>query len=355
MRRISQYLLGRLSRGYVVALIAVGALFWLMEMLQRFEELDRAGLRLLDMALDALMTVPGSLVVLAPVVVVMATAGVMGALQNQRELVVMRVSGISRLELTRLALVPALVLGLAALAVSEWVSPLLERPVSQAGMDDLGEAGLMDEAHGLWSRSSGEFLNVREIRVGLDPRDIRIYSFDDQGRLIRHIRAASAQIRAPDRWMLENVVIRRFDGTEPASESLPLWEWQSFLSGDDLELLRQPPSSLSLSELWVYVQGLLERDEEALEFELFLWRRITLPLACLAMALVAVGSVTGNARTRSLSMRISIALGIGIAYQLITEVVSYAGLLMRSDPLLVAVLPPTVLAVLGCMMILRQR
>ncbi len=355
MNRLQNYLLDRLLRGYVIALVAVGALFWLMEVLQRFEDLQLAGIRLLDVAIDALLTVPGSLVILSPVVTVMATAGVMGTLQNQRELVVMRASGVSMLRLTRLALVPALALGVAGLAISQWATPALERPVSQAGMDELGETGLMDEFHGLWSRKSNEFLNVREFELGLVPRGIRIYQFGDEGRLIRHVRAETAEILTPDRWLLKTVTIEHFDGTDPHRETVDEWGWRSFLSGEELDLLRQSPARLSLSELWMYVEGLRGRDEQALEYELFLWRRLVLPLACLAMVVVSMGTTTGGSRTRSLSLRVSLAMGIGISYQLVAEMFSYTGLLMRWDPVTVAAGPPAALALVGLLLMARQR
>jgi lipopolysaccharide export system permease protein len=345
MRILREYLIGRLLAAYLVTAASLGALLWLLEVLEGLEEGLETALDLAYLALGAARILPEGIIDLLPVITILATASAMGTLQVRSELTVMRSAGISLWRLTGVALVPGLLVALLALASLQWLTPLIQESPERMLGASLGESGLWHPSHGLWVRSGDEFLNVQDLRLARIPTGINLYRFDSDGGLSQHIEAESAVIRDDGDWILESVIVRdyRADGAEPLRH-VDQQRWNSFLSARQLELLLSPPASLPLTDLWQYVEGLKAREQESAEFEMVLWRRLALPLACLGMVLAAMATAAAPLKTRAVSVRMVAALTLGLGFELLGELTAYLGLVLRWPVIAVALGPAVILA-----------
>ncbi|AKS42085.1 LPS export ABC transporter permease LptG [Wenzhouxiangella marina] len=356
MKLSTRYLLNTLGGAYLVAATAIGALLWLLHMLENLEQGLSGSADLLLAGLSALRQLPEGLIDLLPVITVLATAAAMGSLQARNELTILRVSGLSIWRLTGLALIPGLVVSLLALSALQWVTPEIRQSPERLLGASLGESGLWHPSHGLWIRSGNEFLNVQELRLGRIPTGINLYQFAEDGQLQRQIRAGDALVRPDGRWLLEDVRIRDFNASPEAYfERLDSLSWDSFLTARQLELLLLPPASLALSDLWQYVGGLKQRGQDVAEFEMVLWKRLALPLTCLVMVLAAMATAAVPLKSRAVSVRLVGALVLGLGFQMLTELATYLGLLLNWPVMVVALAPPFFLAGLAWWLLARAR
>lgn len=357
MNLLSRYLWSNLAQAYLVAGLAIASLLWLLQMLDILEQGVSGAGDLLVAAFSALSQLPEGLIDLLPVITVLATAAALGRLQTRTELTIMRVSGTSIWRLAALAMAPGILVSLIALAALQWVVPeMRQQPESLLGAS-LGESGLWHPAHGLWIRSGSEFLNVETLRLGRIPTGIEIYRFDAEGQLQELIRSDQALVQADGRWLLEGVSVRNYglDQAVPFFRESSTMIWPSFLTGRQLELLLSPPAALPLTDLWQYVAGLKARGQEFAEFEMVLWRRLVLPLTCLVMVLIAVATAAVPLKSRAVSVRLVGALVLGLGFQMLTEMGTYLGLLLSWPVIAVAVVPPTLLALVALALIARAR
>jgi lipopolysaccharide export system permease protein len=353
MTVLDRYLLDRLVRGYLGMGLAVAALVWLTALLEALGGDD--GGSALATLWTASAAVPIRLIDLLPVVTVLATASVLAGLQAQRELVVVRAAGMSLLHVTWLALIPALAAAVLAIAALQFLAPVLDPPGDRVDAGAPGESSLWHPWHGLWVRSETDVMNVRRFDPGQLPGEIAIYEFDDAGRLERQIRAGRA-VPAPERWTLESVQIKTLDASGgPRIERLDRYAWDSFLSVRQLRLFRQSPSSLPLTDLWTYVASLKERGQDASEFELVLWRRITLPLAGIGMVLIAAALAATPGKGRGFSLKLVAAVGVGLGYHLLAGMAGFFALVTDLPPAPVVLVPPLVLVVIASVLLARSR
>ncbi len=356
MRILAGYIIGRLLAAYLVAAIAIGALLWLLEMLQLLEAGIAGSMDLLLAAVQAATAVPEALVDLLPVITVLATAAAMSGLQARNELTVMRSAGVSIWRLTSVALIPGFAIALMALAALQWVTPMVHQGPDRIMGATLGESSLWHPWHGLWVRQGDEFLNVQSLHLGRIPTEINLYVFGEEGRLLRHIQADQAVIEPDARWRLEGVKIRDFDQMdETYFNQRHSLLWDSFLSVRELELLLSPPASLPLLDLWQYVAGLKQRDQEVAEFDMVLWRRLALPLSCLGMVLAAMATAAVPLKSRAVSVRVVAALTLGLGFQMLAELTSFAGLVLSLPVIPVALSPPIVLSLFAWWLLAKAR
>ncbi len=356
MKILAGYMIDRLVRSFLVSAVAVGALLWLMELLQVLEQgLSGVG-GVFVLAFEAFLIVPEGLVDLLPVITVLATAAAMSGFQARNELTVMRASGISIWRLTAIALVPGFGIALLALAALQWVTPLVHQGPERVIGAALGESGLWHPWHGLWMRQGDEFLNVQSLHLGRIPTDINLYQFSPEGELERHVRAEQALVQPDGAWRMENVQIRELSNRDEGYfQYSPELVWESFLGVRQLELLLSPPASLPLSDLWRYVDDLKRRGQEVAEFEMVLWRRLALPLTCLGMVLAAMATSAVPLKSRAVSIRLVGALTLGLGFQLITELVSYSALVMGWPVIPTAIGPPLILAAFAWWLLKKAR
>lgn len=356
MRILGTHIVSRLLYGYLVATVAIGALLWLMELLQLLEEGIAGSMDLLMMIFRAFQSVPDGLIDLLPVITVLATAAVMSGFQARSELTVMRASGMSIWRLTSLALIPGFGIALLGLSALQWATPMVQQGPEKLIGASLGDSGLWHPWHGLWVRQDKEFLNVQSLHLGRIPTGINMYEFADEGGMVRHVRADQALVQPDGMWRLIDVEVREFDqrGEDYFSRHEDM-QWEAFLSARQLELLLSPPASLALTDLWQYVEGLKQRDQEVAEFEMVLWRRLALPLACIGMVLAAMATSAVPLKSRAVSVRLVGALILGLGFQMVAELVSYAGLVMGWPVIPVALGPPLILAMLAWWLLSKAR
>lgn len=356
MSRLTRYVQWTLLSRYAMTAFGLGALLWLLDVLRRLEQGALSPMLLLAQAVSALLVVPEALIDLLPIITVLATAAGMGALQSQHELTVMRAAGVSLWRLTALAMMPALAIAALALVALQWLTPNLQQGPERLIGASLAEQGLWHPEHGLWIQGAGETLNIRQLELGSVPVDITIYQFQAPGELLRLIEAARATIVADGRWNLEQVTVREFEQGRPVRRSEhDALGWQSMLTSSQLALLRQAPASLSLSQLWRYIDGLKQRGQDYAEYEVLIWRRLAIPLACLAMVLAAMATAAVPLKRQRVSVRIALALALGLVFQIFAEMTAYAGLVLDQPGALTALLPPILLLGLSWWLLVKAR
>jgi len=354
MNIIPAYVIRTLAGAYGLAGLGIGALFLVLELLDRLEEGVGSVLALLQILLAVVMTLPQILIDLLPVITVLATAIAMGRLQTLSELTIMRVSGVSIWRLAGVALVPGLFLAGLGIGVMQWGLPHLQQAPEQNVGASLGQSGLWHPTHGLWIRQGNQFLNVADLELGRLPVGIDIFRFTEQGALSEHIHAERGIVSADGQWLLSNAVTTKY-GESFSKEYADQLVWSSFLSERQLGLLLNSPTTLSLTDLWQYVAGLKARAQPHQEFELVLWQRLSLPLSCLAMMLAAMATAAVPLKSRVIGVRIVAALVLGLGFQLVSEVVAYLGLLLGWPIIPTALAPPIALTGLSLWLVAQAR
>jgi len=106
-----------------------------------------------------------------------------------------------------------------------------------------------------------------------------------------------------------------------------------------VSVLELPPDSLSLSELYQYINALRERGQNAEHYTLALWQKLAIPLATGAMILLSLPFVFGPPRGMTVGLRITLGAVVGITFYLANQIIAYMGLLLELPPALPTLAP----------------
>ncbi|SEP56476.1 lipopolysaccharide export system permease protein [Ectothiorhodospira magna] len=347
------YIARQVIGGTLLALLVLTALDVAFTFIGELDDVGRGSYGWIQAITYTALTVPRRLYELFPTAVLLGTLLSLGTLAENSELTAMRAAGISVSRIVSAVLQAGLAMMLMAVLLGEVVAPAAERQAqslrtfSHAEQIHLGGAGL-------WARDGDRFLNVRTIMPGLRLQDLRVYRFDEDGRLVESIQAGQARYR-DGLWTVEHVVRSRIATTGIQVEHNALEQWDRLLAAELFDVIVVEPRQMSAWTLARYIAYLRENNLESAPYELAFWTRFTTPLSSLVMLLLALPFIFGSLRTGGAGQRLFIGILIGVGFHLLNRTLNHMGLVYGMPPFLSAVLPLMVFLLVALWALRRVR
>ncbi len=356
MSIISRYIAINLIQGWLMVFLVLGTVFGLIGLI---DELDRTygNYGVLQVIQFTLMSMPTQLLDLAPVIVLLGTIVALAGLDRHNELTIICSAGISVRALLKAIALPTAVLMIVLWLLLEYVSAPLFQEAQQMKTAARNDNPNRLPGGGVWSKQGNRFIHLGAMHEGKKPGEISLYRFDDEGRLLLALEAASAKVSSDRRWRFQRVKQKQLVADELATSRLKEVEIGNLWSKAELPTLSLTSQSMRLSVLRDYTEYLRSNDQAYQDYEMTFWQRLTLPITVAAMVLLAtpVSASIGSRRNRNFGVNIAIGAMIGIFFYLGTQIVYSVGQLMQASPLLTTLLPALAVIVCSMFMIHRMR
>ncbi|NQX88765.1 MAG: LPS export ABC transporter permease LptG [Halioglobus sp.] len=351
---LQRYLSANLVKGWLLVMLVLGAVFGLVNFIQ---ELDRSDgdYGTLAAARYTIMVLPNQLVSLAPVIALLGSIVALANLDRHNELTVISCSGFPPVKLFRALTLPTLALMASLWLLMEYVAPQMQQNAEQQRLQlRQGESGWIPKG-GVWSTDGQRYIQLLKLSKDSEPGLISLFAFDDEGRLVRALNAATAIVSKDRRWAFQDVrekvlvdgvlVTRQHEELEIAN----LW------SSDELPTLTVRGETMRLSILYRYSQYLASNSQPMEKYLNKFWQNMLMPLTVWAMVILATpisASITAG-RDRSYGINIGIGAAVGILFYLGTQIIFSLGQLLQWNIPFVALLPT--LVILACAGALLRR
>jgi lipopolysaccharide export system permease protein len=344
-----------LARSVLVATLATWAvLLGFTTMVDFYTELRDVGKEsytLSHAVLFILLTTPRRMYDLFPTVAVIGSLLGLGGLAARSELTVMRAVGLSKLQMGAAALIPLLLLTAVMSLNMETIGPAGEQRAEELA-NSKSKQMIMARYSGLWAREANLFLNARgnsaphfDEATGerwVELEDVRLYQFDDKGKLLSLAHARRAEHRR-DAWTLFDVERTYFEPRSVRVEKLPREQWQTTIDDSTLAAQLARPRYLTSSELRSNIEYLRRNRLDAAKFESAYWEHWFYPYNVIVLCLATLPFAFGSLRSGGFGKRLFIGILIGIGALLVQRM--FAGLsdVYRFDVRLAYLFPPLVI------------
>ena len=314
----------------------------------------------MEAIVHTLYTVPRRGHYLFPTAAVIGSLMALGQLAATSELTALRAIGLSRRRLT-VTVVAALTLLTALMVVNgETLGPWGQRRADALKASSRSDDLIVAQYSGVWAREGDVILNAEggEERVDgndrwLELHDVRLYEFEDDGRLQSLARVAVAEHR-PGGWLLRDVTRTTFAEDSVSRETVAEERWESQLDATALSADVDRPRYLSATELRSAIQYRRRNGLDAGEYEEHYWGRWFYPLNVLALCLAAIPFAFGSLRSGGLGKRLFIGIVFALGFWLLqTQFVKMASAFNFDFRLAYAL--PTVVMVAVSVFLVRKR
>lgn len=338
---------------FLLVLLALLPLFTILDLIQQLDDVGKGSYGFMDAVRYELMMLPRRGLDLLPFAALTATTIGLAVLSHFGETIAMRACGVSRRRIALSVVKVGLGLVLLAALAEEFIASPLHRQATQERAVALAGHEVLQSEEGFWMRSGARFVSIGRVLHGHVPQDVDILEEGDDGRLRQFIHAREADISDRERWVLKDVVVKQLGGGAPTSERLPELPWDSYLSLRQVELLQLAPQVMSPVQLYGYARYLRQSGQNADRYDLAFWQKVTLPLVTGAMVLLALPAAFGLPRSADTGKRIFLAVAFGLAFQVVSQLVANAGLVL-SLPAPLVTLGPLLLLFAGAFVLLRR-
>ena len=348
----------RLFYADIVSAVAFAALAFLslsffIDFIDQLGDVGQGGYTVLQATLYSLLLVPGHFYEVAPIAVLIGTIYTLARMAQSSEYTILRTGGLGPGRALSLLATLGLVFGVLTFVVGDYLAPLSERQANQ--VQAMFKGGVRVGRSGAWLKdhvSTPEGERSYSINVGsAGPKgllhDIRIFEFDADGRLLRRIGAARAQVEPNGQtWGLQDVTLTRWvdagagaKAAQVPEQKLPELAWHSSLSAAVVEAAVSPVSSMSTIDLARYIVHLADNEQAAQSHQIQFWKRALYPFACLVMVGLALPFAYMHARAGGVSLKVFGGIMLGISFVLLNNVAGHLGLLRNWTPWMVAAAP----------------
>jgi len=354
-----------ISRGFIVyfiwSLVACGTLFVLFTLFDLMDDIIRNEIGIGYIVEYFAFLLPQILMVIVPMSILLAVLINFGILEKNSEITAIKSGGWS---LYRVA-IPVFIIA-SGFCVCLFLIQDYVLPSANIRQDRLWNyiKGKPPQTSMYMQRKwilgeAGRIYNYEYFNANQDSFvDLNIYDIDMEGsRILRRIHADRARIESNGSWVLENGWVRGYDSQQPQFEPIKTetFRFPEKAGYFKREMLQPKESSkLTYLELTNYISYLMNSGYNAIELQVELNKKISFPLSCLVMALLAVPfsfSIGKKGAFFGIGMSIAIAIsywGIAGAF----EAMGTYGLLI---PMLAAWAPNVLFGATGLVLLFTIR
>lgn len=353
---LQRYLCVNLLKGWLLALVVLAAVFGLITFTA---ELDQAEYNYdaLAAARYTLYILPNQLISLAPVIALMGSIVAFANLGRFNELTIMSASGFGLGRLLAAIALPTFAFMLLLWLAMEYFAPQLQQSAEQQRKQlRHGETWSLPGG-GVWSSDDRRYIHLGALSPDNQPAAISLFEFDDDGRLVRHVRAQEADVNQDRDWLFRAGREKRLAGDELQTRHYRELTIDKLWSAEELPSLRLQQDTMNLSVLYRYAQYLAGTDQSGDRYLHAFWQRLLLPLTVLAMVLLAtpLSASVSAGRDRSMGLNIGIGAMLGIVFYLGAQIIFALGQLFQWNIPLVAALPAIIILLSALVMLGRMR
>lgn len=351
MKMINAYLSKETTRSILLVMAGLLAMFSFFDLLQELDSIGKGNYGIGKIILFVLLSSPGHIYEVVPVAVLIGTMYALGNLARNSELVIMRVSGMSIIQIGSSLIKVGLVFALMTFIVGELVTPYSEKVAQRMRIKATDSVIAQDFRSGFWVKDGNSFVNVEEVMPDAELVNIHIYKFNNNFELQSINNAKSGKFNG-ESWNLNSVIETDLSGSQVKSKKFESTNWQSLIRPELLNVLLVVPEKMSAWNLYSYIGHLSKNKQKTSRYEIALWAKVIYPIACAVMVLIALPFGFLQQRSGGVGAKIFTGIILGIIYQVMNRVFLHLGLLNDWSAFTSAMMPTFLFLLAGLTMLI---
>ena len=362
MHIFKRYFWQETSINILMMLLGLLAMFSFFDLIQELDSLGQGNYGISQMMIFVLLSIPGHVYDVVPVAVLVGMMYSLGTLARNSELVVMRVSGLSLLNIGLILVKVGLLFTALTFFVGELITPISEKMAQRLRLKATDSVIAQDFRSGLWVKDGTSFVNVETVLPDASLLNIHIYEFDENFKL-RSISVAKKGEYEDERWGLSEVTQTKFNTFKKVEQNniqtqvFNRASWKSLIRPELLNVLLVAPEKMSVWNLYAFIQHLQTNKQKTTRYDVALWSKMIYPLACIVMVILALPFGFIQQRTGGTTAKLFIGVMLGVVYQIMNRVFIHLGVLNDWPPLMSAITPTILflIAGLGLLFMIERR
>jgi lipopolysaccharide export system permease protein len=337
----------------LVALMLLGLQIFIL-FVDQLSDLGRADYGIMQAAFFVLLQVPYQVYLFFPMASLLGSLIGLGVMANHSELVVMRSSGMSIMQITASVLKAAVVLIILVTALGETVIPYLSYYANNYKTAAVSGGQTLRTAKGLWLRHDNDFISVGRIISPNELEDIYQFRFDN----LHHLKIARLISNAKytgQGWIAYNVQQTEFNLDKTIAHTFASFPWDVPVKPKILSISSVEPDEMTLHELNRYIREQKRTHQNVHNYQFAFLQRIIQPITTIVMMILAIPFIFGPLRSSTMGSKLLVGAAVGFSFHILSRFFGPVSTVFQLPPELAALGPTFLFALLGLYLMRRMR
>ena len=325
-----------------------------VEFMHEFPNIGVGNYGLYQVFIYVLLMLPYDTYQFFPMICLLGTMIALGLLASHSELVVMRTSGMSLFRITVAVMKVAIVLLLLMVLIGEVLSPSAQYKAARIKTLAMSGGKALLTKQGGWLYNNGNVLNIESVTDDGKLQGVVRYKLEN-GLKLKLASYAKSGVYKGKSWILKDVVQTNFRSKTVSRSHVS--EKQLALNFDPklIGIIHIDTDQKNLLDLYDYIQVRVQNGLDVSNYQFSFWQRVFAPLSVLVMILLAIPFVFVSLRNTTVGFRMLVGIILGFGFYILNQFVGPMSVVYQVPPILAAILPSLIFAVIGILVLCRVR
>lgn len=337
----------------LVTLMLVGLQVFIL-FVDQLGDLGRMDYGIMQAAFFVLLQMPYQVYLFFPMASLLGCLVGLGVMANHSELVVMRSSGMSIMQITGAVLKASVLLIFLVTVFGETVVPYLSHYANDYKTSAVTGGQTLRTSKGFWLRHGNDFISVGLVLPDNILQDIYQFRFDDHhhlqvARLIREARYTEQG------WTAYDVQQTEFQDTQTKAATFATLPWDVPVKPKILTISSIEPDEMTLHELHRYIREQKRNHQNVHNYQFAFLQRIIQPFTTMVMMILAIPFIFGPLRSSTMGSKLLVGAAVGFGFHILSRFFGPLSSVFQFPPELAALGPTFIFAFLGLYLMRRVR
>ncbi|MFT5597213.1 MAG: lipopolysaccharide export system permease protein [Chitinophagales bacterium] len=351
---LGRYILHQITQGTLLSLLILVSISLFFTFIGELDHIGQGYYDMLHVSKYVALRTPGKVVEFMPLAVLIGTILSLGGLASNSEIIAMQAAGVSVVGLLRSVILSSILLALLTFVVAEVVVPTSETTARAKRSAAIYNTPALIGKKGIWVKDASQVIHIDVLTPGGRAMGIKIYQLNENGNLVQALIAKTAT-QIGNQWRLEAVQSVQFGQDSVQTEDFDELIYTGKISNKLLDALLIEPRQMSSADLYNYKSFLVKNNLDNSVESLTFWQKIFAPLTVIVMCLLAVPFVLGSQREGNAGQRLIIGILLGLAYVVVSRLITQLGVQINILPVLNAIAPSVLFFILSIYLLYRKQ
>ncbi|MCD8525582.1 MAG: LPS export ABC transporter permease LptG [Gammaproteobacteria bacterium] len=300
------------------------------------------------------MIIPTDLYSFFPMIGLLGVLIGLGALASSNELLVMRASGFSLINVVQAVFCSAFIIGIIAVSFGEIAAPVLSLQAHYMKQEAITGHPVVQTKKGAWIHVGDDFIHITRVLDRASWFGVTRYHFNHQNELTLIAWAKLVEYR-DHRWLASSIRQTLLFHDHTSAKNLENDVWDISLKPDALTYNFDDAHQMSLFKLYDFIRYRAEAKLPLNRYPLDFWQRTLQPAAMLVMMLLAIPFVFVSARFGTVGVRVLMGVIVSLGFYLVSQLFGQISIVYRVPASLGASLPIILFFLLSVYLLRRVR
>lgn len=335
---IQRYLILTIIKATLSIFLIAVAVILFIELANEVRDIGNGHYGLAPMLLYIFMILPADMYHLFPMIGLLGVLIGLGLLSSSSELLIMRASGLSLVDILRVVFIAGCLISVVALLIGEVLSPALSYHAKSFKQQAMTGDQAVETESGVWMHVGDDFLNIAQVVARDHWLGVTRYHFDSQSQLL-FVAWAKRVEYAHHGWHAYTVSSTQLFADHTLAQQVAHEIWPLTLAPSALAYRFDDAQDMSLPKLRQFIYYRAQAHLPCNRYLLDFWRRLLQPLAMLVMMLLAIPFVFVSARSGVIGLRVLLGIMVSLAFYLTSQLLGQSSMVFFLPPWLGALLP----------------